>query len=99
MAKISGRTEGRTKGATSNLRSEAERSIQKGRYKDAVKQAQKCYREEATPENHWLLERAYFHRARELWQRGLESSAVEVAERLLAFGVTRTDFPEQLGFR
>ena len=42
------------------LRAEAERFIAKERYKDAVKQAKLCYKEQATPENHRLLEARLF---------------------------------------
>src|SRR5437870_2847941 len=82
--------------ASANLRMETERSIQKERYKDAVKQAKMVYKEEGTPENHRLLERAYFLRARQLVQLGMRSSAVEVAQHLLDFGVTGADSWEDL---
>ncbi|HZW33259.1 MAG TPA: hypothetical protein VFF52_21255, partial [Isosphaeraceae bacterium] len=82
--------------ASANLRKEAERSIQKERYKDAVKQAKMCYKEQASPENHRLLERAYFLRARQLLQLGMPESAVEVAGHLLEFGVTESESLEEL---
>ena len=82
--------------ASANLRMETERSIQKERYKDAVKQAKMCYKEEGTPENHRLLERAYFLRARQLVQLGMRESAVEVAGHLLEFGVTGSDSLDEL---
>jgi hypothetical protein len=82
--------------ASAHLRREAERSIEKERYKDAVKQAKMCFKEQATPENHRLLERAYFLRARQLLQLGMRESAVEVAGHLLEFGVTGSDAPEEL---
>ena len=53
------------------LRVEVDRLIQKERFKDAVKQAKLCYKQESTPENHQLLERAYFLRARQLVQLGM----------------------------
>lgn len=83
-------------GGGSALRVEAERLIARERYKDAVKQAKLAYKEAATPENHRLLERAYFLRARQLLEQGMRSSAVEVAGHLLEFGVTGTDKPEEL---
>ncbi len=83
-------------GGGSSLRVEAERLIVKERYKDAVKQAKLAYKEAATPENHRLLERAYFLRARQLLEQGMRSSAVEVAGHLIEFGVTGTDKPEEL---
>jgi hypothetical protein len=83
-------------GAINSLRLEVERLVQKERYKEAVKQAKLCYKEEATPENHRLLERAYFLRGRQLLQLGMRSSAVEVAQHLLDFGVTASDSLEDL---
>jgi hypothetical protein len=87
---------GSSGGAASPLRAETERLIAKERFKDAVKQAKLCYKEQATPENHRLLERAYFLRARQLLQQGMRSSAVEVAQHLLDFGVTGADSPQEL---
>ncbi len=83
-------------GTSSALRAEVERLIEKERYKDAVKQAKLCFKESGTPENHLLLERAYFLRARQLLQQGMRSSAVEVAQHLLEFGVTGSDALEEL---
>lgn len=83
-------------GAASPLRAETERLIAKERFKDAVKQAKLCHKEQATPENHQLLERAYFLRARQLVRQGMRSSAIEVAQHLLEFGVTGADSPEEL---
>ena len=83
-------------GASSAPRAEAERLIEKERYKDAVKQAKLSFKEDASGENHRLLERAYFLRARQLLQQGMRTSAVEVAQHLLEFGVTASDSPEEL---
>jgi hypothetical protein len=85
-----------TVGASAPLRAETERLIAKERYKDAVKQAKLAFKEEATAENRRLLERAYFLRARQLLQLGMHSSAVEVAQHLLDFGVTASDAREAL---
>jgi hypothetical protein len=83
-------------GGSGALREEAERLIAKERYKDAVKHAKLCYKDQATPENHRLLERAYFLRARQLLQQGMRSAAVEVAQHLLDFGMTGGNAPEDL---
>ena len=77
------------------MRLEVERLIQKERYKDAVKQAKICFKAEGTPENHRLLEHTYFLRARQLVQLGMPSSAVEVAQHLLDFGVTANDWVDE----
>ncbi len=69
-------------------RLEVDRLIEKRRYKDAVKQAKLCYRAEATPEHHRLLEQAYFLRARQLREGGMPSASQEVARHLVEFGIT-----------
>jgi hypothetical protein len=78
-------------GAIAPFRVEVERLIQKDRLKEAVKQAKLCHKQENTRESHRLLERAYFLRARQLFQLGMHTSAAQVAEHLLEFGVTSTD--------
>jgi tetratricopeptide (TPR) repeat protein len=75
-------------------REEVDRLLDKGRYKDAVKQAKLCYRDKASAEHHHLLERAYLLRARQLFEGGMTSSAREVAHHLIEFGVTN---PELFG--
>jgi len=70
------------------LRREVDRLIAKGRFKDAVKQAKLCYRQEGTAEHHRLLEGAYFARAQQLRQGGMPTAAQEVALHLLEFGIT-----------
>ena len=77
------------------LRDEAERLIAKGRLKDAVKQAKLAYKEKGDEENHRLLERAYFLRARQLKQDRLPESGGEVAHHLLEFGITDPKLMEE----
>lgn len=80
----------------SQLRHEVDRLIQKDRLKDAVKQAKMLYKLEPAPANHRLLERAYFLRARQLYQEGMPTAAAEVAGHLLEFGVTEPGLTEEL---
>ena len=82
--------------ASSLACTEVERLLEKERFKEAVKQAKLCYSEESTPENHRLLERAYYLRARQLIEFGMSSSAVEVARHLLEFGVTGGECVDQI---
>ena len=82
--------------ASSQACTEVERLLEKERFKEAVKQAKLCYSEESTPENHRLLERAYYLRARQLIEFGMSSSAVEVARHLLEFGVTGGECVDQI---
>ncbi len=77
-------------------RAEVERLIQKERFKDAVKQGKLCYRAESTPENHRLLEKAYFLRARQLLAERMPTAAAEVAQHLLDFGVTDPELTPDL---
>ena len=77
-----------------SIRQEVEKLIQKDRLKDAVKAAKLCFKDESTPENHRLLERAYFLRARQLLQLGMADSAIEVAEHLLEFGLTSDEWTD-----
>jgi len=94
-SKSSRKTQSVLAGTSSRLGEEVERLIQKERFKDAVKQAKLCYKEENTPENHRLLERAYFLRARQLVQLGMPDSAREVSQHLLDFGVTASDWVDE----
>ena len=70
------------------LREPVDYLISKGRYKEAVKQAKLCYKVEATPEHHRLLESATYLRAQQLLQGAMTNAAREVAEHLLALGIT-----------
>ena len=80
--------------AVSN-RAEVEKLIAKDRLKEAVKAAKLCFKENGTPENHRLLERAYFLRARQLLTLGMPDSAIEVAGHLLEFGLTSNEWTEE----
>jgi len=77
---------------STQLRTDVDRLIQKKWFKDAVKQAKLCFKQESSPENHALLERAYYLRARELGELGLRDSALEVVGHLVEFGVTASDW-------
>src|SRR5262245_7178323 len=76
--------------SSGSSRVQLERLLLKQQYKDAVKQAKLIYKSEATPENHTLLERAYFLRVEQLYSSGMAESAVEVSRHLLDFGVTES---------
>jgi tetratricopeptide (TPR) repeat protein len=75
-------------GDESELRREVERLIEKGRCKDAFKQAKLCLHRQNSPENRRLVERTYLLRIEELVRGGILSSAAEVARHFLEFGVT-----------
>ncbi|MBC7855264.1 MAG: hypothetical protein IAF94_17690, partial [Pirellulaceae bacterium] len=65
-----------------------DRLIEKGRFKEAFKHAKTCLRLQNSPENRWLVERAYLLRIEELVRGGLRTSAAEVAGSFLTFGVS-----------
>jgi tetratricopeptide (TPR) repeat protein len=88
MASKQKRQPPRPQAAGAPLRRETDRLIEKGRLKDAVKEAKLCFRAEPTPEHHHLLESAYFLRAKQLADGGMPESAREVAGHLLEFGIT-----------
>jgi tetratricopeptide (TPR) repeat protein len=77
-----------------SIRQEVEKLIEKDRLKDAVKAAKLCFKDDSTPENHRLLERAYFLRARQLLRLGMADSAIEVARHLLEFGLTSDEWAD-----
>ncbi len=79
-------------GSGAATRQEVEKLIGKDRLKDAVKQAKLLFKDQGTPENHQLLERAYFLRARQLVALGMPDSAIEVARHLLEFGLTTDEW-------
>jgi hypothetical protein len=94
--KRSRKTVSASKGTGKPLASEVKRLFAKEWFKEAVKEAKLCYKEENSPENHQLLERAYFLRARQLVHLGMVISAVEVVQQLLEFGVTASDWVNEL---
>jgi tetratricopeptide (TPR) repeat protein len=77
-----------------SARQEVEKLIDKDRLKDAVKAAKLCFKDDGTPENHRLLERVYFLRARQLLRLGMPDSAVEVTGHLLEFGFTSDEWAD-----
>ena len=97
MASKNKHQELRTKAAAGSLAHEVEQLLEKGRFKDAVKQAKLCVKEAATPETHHLLERAYLLRANQLRQDGMPTAALEVAEHLCHFGITDPALLEPAG--
>ena len=94
-SKQSRKTSSATASSSASMRQEIARLIQKDRLKDAVKQAKMCFKEEDSEENHQLLERAYFLRARQLLKLGMPDSALEVAQHLLEFGITPCEWVDE----
>ncbi len=93
--KVSRKTSALAIPSRTGMRHEVEKLIQKERLKDAVKQAKLLFKDESTPENHRLLENAYFLRARQLLELGMPDSAIEVARHLLEFGLTSSELADE----
>lgn len=79
-----------------DLFAQARRHFEKRDFKQALKDAKVCYRQDATHEHRALLERAYCARARELDHMGMPQEARNVIDGLLELGVTEPLVREQL---
>lgn len=77
-------------------RGEIDRLVEKGRAKDAFKQAKWYFHREQNGENRKLVEYTYICRIRELIRGGMTSAAREVALSALEFGVTDADYLKEL---
>ncbi|OYV93961.1 MAG: hypothetical protein B7Z73_03090, partial [Planctomycetia bacterium 21-64-5] len=77
-------------------REEIERLLNKGRVKDAFKQAKLCFREDAGAENRLLLERIYLLRVKDLLRGGMPTAAAEVARHFVEFGVSEPPILSEL---
>jgi len=79
---------------------QARRSFEKGQFKQALKGAKLCYRQQPSEPYRSLLERAYLARGRELARCGLRDAGRAVVQGLLDLGVTdasvERDLPEIL---
>ncbi len=93
--KVSWKTSASAVPSGTAMRHEVEKLIRKERLKDAVKQAKLLFKDESTPENHRLLENAYFLRARQLLELSMPDSAIEVARHLLEFGLTSAEWTDE----
>ena len=93
--KLSGKTSASAIPSRTGMREEFEKLIQKERLKDAVKQAKLLFKDESTPENHRLLENAYFSGRASFSSSRMPESAIEVAQHLLEFGLTSTEWADE----
>jgi len=67
---------------------QARRSLEKGQFKQALKAAKVCHRQQPCEEHRGFLERAYFARGDELYRAGLRDEGRAVVQSLLDLGVT-----------
>jgi tetratricopeptide (TPR) repeat protein len=86
----------RPKQGAGGLLQQARRALEKGDFKQALKDAKVAYRQQPSPEVRPLLERAYLGRARQLHRAGLPSEAQAVVEGLLDLGSTDAEVQEAL---
>ncbi len=90
----------RTKHGAAGLLQQAQRLLEKGDFKQALKDAKICYRQQPSPEGRQLLERAHLVRGRQLYRAGLRDESQAVVENLLELGVTdvlvQQELPELL---
>jgi len=90
----------RAKHGSAGLLQQGQRSLEKGNFKQALKDAKVCYRQQPSPEARLLLERAYLARGRQLYRAGLGAESQAAIETLLQLGVTdasvRQELPELL---
>ncbi|MHB8900574.1 MAG: hypothetical protein ACYC6Y_17615, partial [Thermoguttaceae bacterium] len=81
----------RAKGRSSlDVNASVQRSLSRGEYKQALKDARVGYRQSPTPELRCFLEHAYIGRAQQLARSGLREDARRVVAELLDLGVTET---------
>jgi tetratricopeptide (TPR) repeat protein len=95
MASKNKKRDGRATVPLRTGREEVEHLIAKQRLKEAVHEAKLCYKQASTPEHHRLLERAYLLRSDQLRRNGMAREAQEVAQHLLAFGLTDSALTEE----
>lgn len=86
----------RTKHGAAVLAQQAQRSLEKGDFKQALKNAKVGYRQQPGPEARRLLERAYLARGRQLHRAGMQGESRAVIESLLELGATDGSVQQEL---
>ena len=86
----------RTKHGAVRLLEQARRGLEKGNFKEALKDAKVCYRQQPDGESRQVLERAYLARARQLCRAGLRVESRDVAQSLLDLGATDSAVQQEL---
>ena len=86
----------RTKHGAADLMQQVQRSLEKGDFKQALKDARVWYRQQPGSEVRPLLERAYLARGRQLYRAGLQDEAQAVVENLLELGATEASVQQEL---
>jgi len=82
--------------ATPHLFRQAERALAKRDFREALKHAKVCYRQQPSDEHHRFLQRASLARADELLRAGMRDECRMVLESLLDLGVTEPSVEREL---
>ena len=77
-------------------RNTVERLIESGKAKEAFKEAKLYYHQNASAENHHLVERTYLFRIQSLIRGGMTSAGKEVAQSALEFGIKDSSLMHEL---
>jgi len=75
---------------------QAQRAFEKKQFKQALKGAKLCYRQQPSQQHRVFLERAHLARGRELRRCGLRDAARAVVQGLLDLGVTDSSVQDEL---
>ncbi len=86
----------RAKHGATALFQQAQRSFEKGDFKQALKDAKVCYRQQPAQQTRQLLERAYLARGRQLHRTGSRMEARAIAESLVDLGATDISLEREL---
>jgi len=74
--------------STVNPLDDVQRNLQRGNFKQALKAARVCHRQNPTQEHRAVLEHAYIGRAQQLVQQGQREDSRRITQDLLDLGVT-----------
>lgn len=87
---------GKTAVEGEDRRLSVERLIEKGKEKEAFKQAKLYFHQQASPENRRLVELTYVKRIQSMIRGGMTSTGREIALSMLEFGVTDPDLLQEV---
>ena len=74
----------------------AQRAMEKQDFKEALKNAKLCFRQDPSREHRQILERSWLKRGFQLTRMGLQAEAQAAARELLALGVSQPDVQQEV---
>jgi len=89
-------TKSKRRGSVAVQFQQARRFFEKGLFKQALKGAKVCYRQQPSERHRFFLQQAYLARGRELYRSGLRSEGRAVVQSLLDLGVTDPEVEREL---